>query len=283
MRALPAGLALVAAGVMLAGCAAAIEPIASSPAASVPSPTAEVADQDPLGLFGDWSIIEAMGEEPGTVVRIGATELEIWRPCGDVLGSWVADGAQLRAVASGYSQTCNPLPPVTWLDDAASYELAGERLTLRSDDGRVLAVLVAEAAVLPAGRVPLQQFSTAIDDRARDHFAGVMSWPAGLEPADAADLLGRWVPRGEYTTDPHVVFSESGRWSGTDGCNGGGGRWILSSDGSFDSTSGAMFLRGCNGAQVPTWIMMARGAGMDGDELVMLDLEGDELGRLERP
>ncbi|WP_396643379.1 hypothetical protein [Microbacterium sp.] len=285
MRLLPASLLLLVVAGVLVGCtssdastSASAEPTASAS----PEPTATVTGADPLDLIGTWRISEADGETPGTVVRIGLGGLEIWRSCGDVVGSWVADHTQMRAVVSGYSQTCDPLPPLTWIDDTASYELTAESATLRSGDGGVLAVLIADDAAESPDRVTLGHFSTEIDDRARDHFAGIVSWPAGLEPAEPGELLGEWVPQGDFAADPHVVFSEAGHWSGTDGCNGGGGRWIVSAGGSFDSTSGASTLVGCDGAPVPSWVMTARGAGMDGDELVLLDISGQELGRLIR-
>lgn len=285
MRALSAGFALIAVGVLLAGCAATdVEPAAErSPLTASPSPAAVVDEQDPLELIGQWRITEAAGEEPGTVVRIGFGAVQIWRSCGDVEASWVANHSELRARTNGYAQTCNPLPTVTWLENAASYAVAAEGVTVRADDGSVIALLARDESAAPAGRGQLGTVPTVVDDRARKYFAGVFDWPEDVEPVGPDDISGRWVPRGEFATDPHVVFSSGGRWTGTDGCNGGGGRRILTEDGSFASTSGAMFLVGCDGAPAPDWVMMARAMGVDGDELVLLDLDGDELGRLVRP
>jgi heat shock protein HslJ len=271
MRLLPAGLT-VAIAVALVGCTSSDADTSANTdatASASPESTATATGADPLELMGTWHVSQGEGDEPGTVVRIEAGGFEISRDCGPVQGSWVANGTEMRAAVTGWAQTCDSPAQVSWLEDAASYELSAEGLTLRSDDGRELALLLADEALVP-------------DARARDHFAGIVSWPAELEPADPNELWGEWVPPGDFTADPHVVFSDAGRWSGTDGCNGGGGRWILSADGSFDSTSAPSTLVGCDGAPVPTWVMMARGAGMDGDELVLLDIDGAELGRLIR-
>lgn len=271
MRVLAAGLT-IAIAVALVGCTfSGAETSASvdGTSSASPEPTATVTGADPLGLMGTWRISEADGDGPGTVVRIEPDSFEISRNCGHVEASWVANDTEIRAAVTQWAQTCDPLSPVSWLENAASYELSAEGLTLRSDDGRRLALLLADDALVPGVR-------------ARDHFAGIASWPAELEPAELGDLLGEWVPPGDFVADPHVVFSEAGHWSGTDGCNGGGGRWILSAGGSFDSTSAPSTLVGCDGAPVPTWVMTARGAGMDGDELVLLDIDGEELGRLTR-
>lgn len=281
MRPLLARLALVAVAALLVGCTPPGGDEVAEPSAS--DSEAAVADaQDPLALIGQWRVTDAAGEEPGTVVRIGVGAVQIWRGCGDVEGSWVANSTEMHAVVGGYSQTCDPLPTVTWLEDAASYEVAEQGVTIRSDDGRVVALLAPDDSPPPAERSGVGVIPTVVDDRTRVYFSGVLDWPSALEPAEAEDLTGRWVARGEFATDPHVVFSEGGRWAGTDGCNGAGGRWILDDGGSFASTTGAMTLIGCEGEQVPSWVMTARAAGMDGHELVLLDLDGDELGRLVR-
>lgn len=271
MRSLAASLA-VATAVLLVGCtpsgAERPESVTTTAPAS-PAPSAADAGADPLELMGTWRVSEADGDEPGTAVRIEPGGFEISRSCGTVLGSWVADDTELRATVTGWAQTCDPPSLARWIEDAASYELSPDGLTLRSDDGDRLALLLADDPLVT-------------DARTRDHFAGISSWPAGLEPAEGDEILGEWVPTGDFTTDPHVVFSAAGRWSATDGCNAGSGRWILSARGSFDSTLGQSTLMGCDGAQVPTWVRSARGAGMDGDELVLLDIDGEELGRLIR-
>ena len=56
---------------------------------------------------------------------------------------------------------------------------------------------------------------------------------AGLTPATADTLLGTWVPVAyAVKTDPHVTFAADGRWTGSDGCNGGDGRWAVGDAGS---------------------------------------------------
>ncbi|MGO1279418.1 MAG: hypothetical protein ACTMIB_11995, partial [Cellulosimicrobium funkei] len=60
---------------------------------------------------------------------------------------------------------------------------------------------------------------------------------------------GRWEPAARSSTDPHVVFREDGTWSGSDGCNGGGGAWALDDGGRLvlvgpDGTEIARLVRG---------------------------------------
>jgi hypothetical protein len=119
---------------------------------------------------------------------------------------------------------------------------------------------------------------------------------AGLRPADAASLLGRWVPdesagppprvrEGHAPLRPRRAFVElspGGRWAGSDGCNGVGGRWIAGADGALFATAGPQTLIGCLDLRVDHWLTGSRQAGFDGDVLVLLDAAGHELGRLRR-
>lgn len=83
-------------------------------------------------------------------------------------------------------------------------------------------------------------------------------------------------------TDPHVVFERDGSWTGSDGCNGGSGRWVVDPDGAFLATAGAQTLIGCEGAFVPGWVATARTAGLDGQWLKLFDATGTEIARLQR-
>jgi len=56
--------------------------------------------------------------------------------------------------------------------------------------------------------------------------------PAKLTPATSTTLLGTWIPAsGAMPTNPHVTFGSDGTWTGTDGCNDGGGRWAIDAGG----------------------------------------------------
>ncbi|MDT0163969.1 META domain-containing protein [Actinotalea sp. AC32] len=120
-------------------------------------------------------------------------------------------------------------------------------------------------------------------DRTREVLASPATLPAGLVAPERDALVGRWVADAPVADDePHVDLTADGTYTGSDGCNGAGGRWGLGADGRFLATSGPMTAIGCDGAPVPTWVATARRAGMDGESLVLLDADGGELGRLSR-
>lgn len=120
-----------------------------------------------------------------------------------------------------------------------------------------------------------------IDENVRAAFRQAAELPELLEPASAAKLHGAWIPvDAPDAIDPHVEFSESGDWTGSDGCNGSRGRWTIEGGGELLTTSGPHTLIGCDNVPVPDWVSSARLAGFDGDELVLLDVSGAELGRL---
>ncbi len=122
-----------------------------------------------------------------------------------------------------------------------------------------------------------------IDDAVRAAFRPAAPLPEPLEPATATELRGRWIPiDGPAATEAQVQFCESGTWGGSDGCNGSGGRWAVEDEGEFVATSGASTLIGCDNVPVPEWVASARLAGFDGSELVLLDVSGAELGRLQQ-
>ncbi len=123
-----------------------------------------------------------------------------------------------------------------------------------------------------------------LTDRVHEYFRAAAALPIGLAPATAAMLEGKWVPVA-YTvsTDPHALFEVDGTWTGSDGCNGGAGRWAVGADGEFLATSGPSTLIGCEGAPVPFWVSQATAAGINADGwLLLFDATGTEIGRLER-
>jgi hypothetical protein len=79
-----------------------------------------------------------------------------------------------------------------------------------------------------------------------------------------------------------VTFASDGSWSGSDGCNGQGGRWRLGTGGDLVTTTGPSTQIGCAGVPVGGWMARARQAGLAGKTLVLLDGTGHEIGRLVR-
>jgi hypothetical protein len=123
-----------------------------------------------------------------------------------------------------------------------------------------------------------------VTDDLRKQLGPAAGLPRGLEPAEKARLVGRWVPvdspTGRVPEVPHVRLSSEGDWSGSDGCNSQGGRWTAGAGWSLLAVAGPQTLIGCQGADVGGWLSGASRAGFDGAVLVLLDSSGNELGRL---
>ena len=151
--------------------------------------------------------------------------------------------------------------------------------------GRTLARLV------PGGR-PKVDADTAksegeppvVTDELRRLLGPAAPLPAGLRPASAAELAGRWVPAegpgSRAPTRPYAELKADGSWSGSDGCNGQGGRWVAGAAGAFLAVAGAQTLIGCEGANMAGWLSDAARAGFAGEQLVLLDRSGKEIARL---
>ena len=125
-----------------------------------------------------------------------------------------------------------------------------------------------------------------VTDELRREFAPAAPVPAALRPAQPAQLVGRWFPADGGSAAPRQPFAEllaDGRWSGSDGCNGQGGRWIAGAGGSLLAVAGPQTLIGCTGADVGGWLSNAPRAGFDGELLVLLNPAGKEVARLSRP
>jgi hypothetical protein len=123
-----------------------------------------------------------------------------------------------------------------------------------------------------------------VTDEVRALFPAVAGLPGDATPITAADLLGRWQPLELGNGDPPFVeFKDDGTWSGSDGCNGMAGRWMLGEVGHFLATGGASTLIGCFNSPAPTWLSGTSLIGMVGDELTLYDASGAKLGALVRP
>lgn len=125
-----------------------------------------------------------------------------------------------------------------------------------------------------------------VTDEVRRDYLPAVPLPAGLQPVTPAALLGRWGPKPAPAADdgrrPYVEFRDAGRWTGSDGCNGLGGRWAAGPAGSFIATAGSSTLIGCDNVSVQVWMDGARRAGFDRNVLVLLDDTGNVVGRLYR-
>ena len=199
----------------------------------------------PVSLIGLWTV-QAAGEDPGTMLRLGPPNGEgfgLFRSCGVISGSWAADASGLFA-AGAYG---------------SSGECAGANTTP-----------VAESEAQPP----------VVTEEVRRSMAPSAPLPPDLDAPDPAALLGRWVPLGHARPgEVHVEFAAEGAWTGSDRCNGLGGRWRLGAGGAVLATGGPTTLIGCQNIPVQERLVDAARAGMDGDVRVLLDRRERVLGR----
>jgi hypothetical protein len=262
-------------GLVSCGVSGSAESAAPGPSRSGSGPS------DPVALVGMWKL-SGVGAEAGTVVGLTPAALTIYQSCGELMASWSADaqGLFVGDVMAG-SGGCDPETPVAWLDKAAGYRLDGSGHAVLLDvDGGTVARLVAGNEPPRPGRESFE-----VTDEYRRSFASPAVLPPRLTPVDRRELPGRWVPTqgGSKSIDqPFLEFRADGRWSGSDGCNGSAGGWVVGPAGTLLATSGISTLVGCDNVPVGDWVSSARRAGFAGATLVLLDQNAKELGRLQR-
>lgn len=177
------------------------------------------------------------------------------------------------------------MPEVAWLTAATSYRKVDGGWQLLDGTDDVVANLAVDGAPRPDPNVAeFYAEPPKVTDGTREALRTAAPLPISLVAATDDALTGRWVPVAyAVATDPHVQFMKDGTWKGSDGCNRGGGRWTVGSDGEFLATSGPTTLIGCEGAPVPSWVAQATTAGFDQDWLLPFNAAGNEIGRLKRP
>jgi hypothetical protein len=277
--------ALLVAG-LLAGCAdrpGAQEP--DEPGAPPAATGSATAPADPSALIGIWTLADA-GADSGKILRLAAGDLRLWRSCGSLMGSWRADAAGLFIAdvhgSSGCPLSADPTPD--WLRRVTAFRADGDDRLLLDAQGQPVARLA------PGGKPPQDPNLASseaeppkVTDEIRQAFAPAAPLPAGLAAADRQRLLGRWEPAQGRAGSPkpaYLEFTDDGAWRGSDGCNGQGGRWVAGDQGALLATSGPSTLIGCDNVPIAGWIADARRAGLDGQALVLVDAQGEELGRL---
>jgi hypothetical protein len=284
LRHLRSALAASVITLALAGCA--VAPSTAAPSTAAPTRLPPAGD-GAIELVGMWRVTGAEGESAGTWLRLDAGELHLWRDCGPILGSWRAGDQTLAASVWGSAGECasgGTPPEVPWLSEAVAYQQVEAGWELLDVDGEVVATLVVDGAPEPIPSVT-EEYARApvVTDLTRSHFTPSVPLPGSLAPVEFTDaLLGAWYPPSGTSTGAHVEFTGDGAWVGSDGCNGASGRWVVAAGGEFLATAGPSTLMGCEGSPVPHWVASAARAGFDGDQLVLLDPAGAEVGRLDR-
>lgn len=265
--------------VLCVAVATSLTACATAPAA--PSGTAAPTAR-PSELVGLWKVSGARGEVPATWLRLDVDDLLLFRPCGELMGSWRAAGSAFVGSIDGWSSACTARnPEAPWLDDTRAYRVDGDGVVLLDADGDVVATLTTDGAPVTTGDIAADL--TGVPTPAPSALA-VLDRAAVLPQAHgatAAELEGAWAPVGfDGETEPGVTFDADGKYVASDGCNGTTGRWSVTDRGAFVATSGPTTLVACVGVGVGTWVAEARSVAWEGSELVLRDVVGSELGRL---
>jgi hypothetical protein len=264
-------LILLAASVV-AGCASPPPALAVAAAPSAPEP-------DPDALRGWWRV-----EGTDVVVLVDPLSIEVLEGDRMWVGTWRADRAgrflaHLDGVAGG-PEALPDGPTAPWLSTARAFRVDGDARVLLDRTGSPVARLVPEppapgGGMVDPGREP--------DQGERQLTAPAAPVPAPLVPSTSPELVGHWFPEGA-TIESFLTFDEAGTWTGSDGCNAAEGKWLSGDDGGLLATAPRLrTLVFCSGgADVATQVELARRAALDGADLVLLDVDGAELGRYYR-
>ena len=260
-----------------------------SPAPSESQPVGMHAD--PATLVASWRV-QADGEEPGAVLTIGDRVdggVILWRECGGLDGDWRANREGLLLVAlSGGDGDCfadtQQDPTDTWLHDVARFAADGTDMLLLDETGRTVATLrPGGKPTAGPNRVPEYAAPPVVNAAVERHYAEAASLPDDLEPATAADIRGRWVPVGDNPPpDAYVAFTPDGDYTGSDGCNGVSGRYVVGGDGALLATSGASTQIGCHNSPISGWPAQAGRVALKGIRLVFVAPDGHVLGSATR-
>jgi heat shock protein HslJ len=281
-----------AVGLLLSGCAPTPgEPEIANGVEPVPptgSQISELSDPDgvrpdPVGLINLWRVSGAEGETEETWLRIDATELQLWRDCGITTGSWQSNGSLFAASMWAADPACaTGSPQVPWLEAVTSYRAVDDGWELVNSAGEVAASLSIDGAPKPiATAADFYTEAPIVTDATKDALRQPQPLPVHLVAAVGADIVGRWQPVDyDGSLAPYVLFERGSDWTGSDGCNGAGGRWATDGAGALLITSGPSTLMMCDGASLPSVLSQARMVAIDGDLLLLLDAEGREIGQL---
>jgi hypothetical protein len=258
----------------------------ASRSSDVPSPSPVAVASNPLDLVGRW-FVDVKGQPPGTADVILGEGMTVFLPCGVLDGEWKADGRQSLFVASfsGGDQGCFDaagMKPVPWVTQAVSFRSSGDDRLLLDSAGATVALLRPGATpTVGPNRASSYSAAPTITEAMRAAAREPAPLPAAATAPSAQELQRRWVPQpgARSHAKAYVSFDAGGSWSGSDGCNGTGGRFVLGSGGRLLATAGGTTLVGCNNSALPGWVALASRVGLVQGDLVLYDAAGKELGR----
>jgi len=276
-------LAIAALALLLTGCAGPVDPTVPEQT-SAPGTLDDGAERIPaVELIGVWKVSNAAGEGEDTYLRL-AEEVMVWNDCGIASGSWAArNDAFIASFDSWSGDSCafSGDFPAEWVTHAAGYGLVDGELALLDSSGARLATLTKDGKPrTDPNMVDDYREQPELDDLIFRPFEDAVPLPSEAVPAES--IVGRWLPTDYSGSGPFVEFSDDGTYSGSDGCNGVGGRWVAGAAGDLLTTSGASTAIGCEGSGAAYAVGQADLVGMVGDELVLYDSEGKKLAALVR-
>jgi hypothetical protein len=240
---------------------------------------------NPLALAGTWTV-KAPGEGPDVALSLGE-QLILFRSCGEIQGDWRADhGGRFVDYVYGEDGSCFHSRqgfPVPWLTQATGYRVHGRTRLLLNSAGHVVARLSPGAHPrVNSHNSPSDALPVRLTPAVLALLAPSPPLSTGLRPANADTIIGRWRALGLPADDPgYLQFNRNGHWAGSDGCNGAAGRYAIDDAGRLIITDGGPNgIVACRGTQAMYWAENTRRIGLDGHDLVLLDVHGKVLGRL---
>ncbi len=240
-------------------------------------PVPSATGQDVQALVGSWVVMGDPAIDDREVRLQPGGRVSLLEGACVLGGGWSATdtGLMIMSIHSATNE-CRDL------DDAFEYFQGVQRFDLM--DGSVLLSNLSGGtiAVLSAGTPPADPTDRfAPRDPAPDLPVGVRV------PSLEVLTAGRWIPvetvgsdRWPHDTRPQAEFSIDGTWHGSDGCNRLGDRWSMdAATGEWLAGIGGQTQIGCDNVDVSAMVGLARTVGIDGDELVFYDTDGQETGR----
>ena len=264
------------------------DPVQPRPSAQGTSPRTA----DPAALVGSWHL-DAPGERSDAVLIIGDRvdgAALLFRPCGVLDADWVANRQGMLLMRSyGGDQTCflpasryhHPEP--AWMTRITSFRSDGSAELLLDHTGAVVARLTPGAhAKVGSNRLPAYSSTPVVTAQMRAFWRDPAPLPSGIRAASPADVLGNWVPVGHHPSRAFVSFEPGNIFTGSDGCNGAGGQYLVGSGGVVLTTTGGSTQVGCENSPLPSWVTAAGRLGLRNGRLVFVSPNGKVLGEAAR-
>lgn len=244
-----------------------------------------------LKLVNRW-IVHAYRTTQGQLVLGDAVDggLVLFKSCGQLEGNWSADGeGNFVAQLSGGDSSCfdRAADPtiVPWLDQASTFTVTDHGVELNDSSGKVVARLTPSHTLPPRSSTDSDGFRVAkVTTALRDRLSPAAPLPASLSPVDERSIIGWWRPVGSnLNPNAYLAFEPGGMASGSDGCNGAGGRYDVAGDGGLLAVTGpSTDVRCANSGAVDDFPLAAR-AGLDSSgRLTLTDRAGKVLGAFTR-